>query len=251
MEGVHMKLDKWKIIWGAALILLSAFFYFTHYLIFRDPHHIFIYMVGDIAFVFIEVLLVTIIIHELLSYRDKKNRLYKLNMIIGVFFSEIGTGLLKSFSEFDRDPEEMRKNFSSCMDWFDTQFHKTFKTCKNYEYNIDIHRGDVQELKDLLLSERHFLVTLLQNPTLLEHETFSDLLWAVFHLTEELAHRKDIKDLTDADYEHIANDMKRAYGLLTTEWLVYMKHLKDNYPYLFSLAMRTNPFDPDASPEIE
>jgi len=36
-----MKLDKWKILWGAALILLSAFFYFVHYLIFRDPHHIF------------------------------------------------------------------------------------------------------------------------------------------------------------------------------------------------------------------
>jgi hypothetical protein len=26
-----------------------------------------------------------------------------------------------------------------------------------------------------------------------------------------------------------------------------MKHLKENYPYLFSLAMRTNPFDADAS----
>jgi hypothetical protein len=29
-----------------------------------------------------------------------------------------------------------------------------------------------------------------------------------------------------------------------------MKHLQDNYPYLFSLAMRTNPFDPKASPEV-
>ena len=245
-----MKFDKWKIFWGAALISLSAFFYFTHYLIFRDPHHIFIYMVGDIAFVFIEVLLVTIIIHELLNYRDKKSKLYKLNMIIGVFFSEIGTDLLKIFSEFDRNTEKMREDFSSCMDWFDEQFHNAFKTCKNYEYNIDIHRGDLGALKSLLLNKRHFLVTLLQNPNLLEHETFSDLLWAVFHLTEELAYRKDIRDLKDADYKHIANDTKRAYVLLTTEWLVYMKHLKDHYPYLFSLAMRTNPFDPDASPEI-
>jgi hypothetical protein len=207
-------------------------------------------MVGDIGFVFIEVLLVTIIIHELLSYRDKKNRLYKLNMIIGVFFSEIGTELLKIFSEFDHNTEEMRKVFSSCMDWFDAQFHDAFKTCNNHDYKIDIHRGDVVELKDLLLDKRQFLVTLLQNPTLLEHQTFSDLLWAVFHLTEELAHRKDIRTLKDPDYEHIANDMKRVYVLLTSEWLAYMKHLKDNYPYLFSLAMRTNPFDPDASPEI-
>jgi hypothetical protein len=30
-----------------------------------------------------------------------------------------------------------------------------------------------------------------------------------------------------------------------------MKHLKDNYPYLFSLAMRTNPFDHEASPVVK
>jgi hypothetical protein len=38
--------------------------------------------------------------------------------------------------------------------------------------------------------------------------------------------------------------------LLVTEWLSYMRHLSDSYPYLFSLAMRTNPFDPQASPEV-
>jgi len=32
--------------------------------------------------------------------------------------------------------------------------------------------------------------------------------------------------------------------------LAYMKHLKKEYPYLFSLAVRTNPFDPGASVEV-
>ena len=50
------------IILGIALLLASVAVYFIHYLIFDDAHHIFIYMVGDIAFVFIEVLLVTLII---------------------------------------------------------------------------------------------------------------------------------------------------------------------------------------------
>jgi len=251
MEGVCMKLDKWKIFWSAALILLSAFFYFIHYLIFRDPHHIFIYMVGDIAFVFIEVLLVTIIIHQLLNYRAEKAKLYKLNMIIGVFFSEIGTKLLKIFSEFDNNVGKVRDKLGSCNDWLDQQFSKGHKACRDHEYEIDIRKGDLELLRNFLLSKRHFMVDLLQNPGLLEHDTFSDLLWAVFHLAEELSHRENVKNLKDADCEHIANDIKRAYVLLTAEWLVYMKHLKDNYPHLFSLAMRTNPFDPDASPEIE
>jgi hypothetical protein len=30
-----------------------------------------------------------------------------------------------------------------------------------------------------------------------------------------------------------------------------MKHLKANYPYLFSLAVRTNPFDTNASVEVK
>jgi len=29
-----------------------------------------------------------------------------------------------------------------------------------------------------------------------------------------------------------------------------MEHLKNEYPYLFSLAIRTNPFDPEASVEV-
>jgi hypothetical protein len=44
--------------------------------------------------------------------------------------------------------------------------------------------------------------------------------------------------------------MNRVYGLLVREWLSYMQHLKGTYPYLFSLAMRTNPFDSQASPVV-
>lgn len=45
--------------------------------------------------------------------------------------------------------------------------------------------------------------------------------------------------------------MKRVYTRLVTQWLLYMRHLKDHYPYLFSLAMRTNPFDEDAKPIVK
>jgi len=65
------RLLNWRIVMGFVLIVLSALVYFIHYLIFRDPHHIFMYLVGDIAFVFIEVLLVTMIIDQLLHAREK------------------------------------------------------------------------------------------------------------------------------------------------------------------------------------
>jgi hypothetical protein len=101
------------------------------------------------------------------------------------------------------------------------------------------------------MEQRDFLLRLLENPNLLEHRSFTNLLRAVFHLTEELTFRRNLHNLPQTDYEHLSVDIKRAYVLLISEWLAYMKYLRDYYPYLFSLAVRTNPFDPDASPEVK
>jgi len=109
----------------------------------------------------------------------------------------------------------------------------------------------LKALKQNLETNRGFLLNLLGNPNLLEHESFSDLLWAVSHLTEELSSRRDLEDLPASDLSHLAVDMKRVYRLLITQWIGYMKHLKDEYPYLFSLSMRMNPFDPNASPIVK
>ncbi|GAH18754.1 unnamed protein product, partial [marine sediment metagenome] len=75
-----MKNIRWQIFLGVILIALSTVLYLIHYGIFRDAHHIFIYMVGDIAFVPIEVFLVTVIIHRLLNEREKRSIRNKLNM---------------------------------------------------------------------------------------------------------------------------------------------------------------------------
>jgi hypothetical protein len=94
------------------------------------------------------------------------------------------------------------------------------------------------------------MVRLLENPLLLDHESFTRLLRAVFHFTEELEAREDLKKLPESDLDHLAGDAHRAYHLLVLEWLCYMKYLKDTHPYLFSLAMRTNPFDRASTPVV-
>jgi hypothetical protein len=246
-----MKGMRWQIILGLSLVVLSVVFYFIHYAIFRDPHHIFIYMIGDIAFVFIEVLLVTLIIHQLLSVREKRARLEKLNMVIGAFFSEIGAGLVTYLSDFDPKLERIKQELIVRPNWSEKEFSALSKRLKSYDYGVEIRKVELEYLRDFLIGKRDFLLRLLENPNLLEHESFTELLRAVFHLTEELQKREDISQLPDSDYEHLASDIKRAYVLLVEHWLDYMKHLKDNYPYLFSLAMRTNPFDQSASPIVK
>lgn len=241
---------RWQLILGVSLLSLSTVVYFIHFLIFRDIHHIFIYLIGDIGFVFFEVLIVTLLIHQLLSYRDKKSMLKKLNMVIGAFFSEVGTELIKLCYAFDDEKEKNRGFLLVDKDWSRKKFKKSEIHFLNLDSSINLKNGDMEELKNFLVSKRNFLLTLLENPNLLEHESFTDLLWAVFHLTEELVKRQSINNLPTTDLEHLANDVKRAYASLVRQWIFYMEHLKKDYPYLFSLAVRTNPFNPDCRVEI-
>jgi len=248
-----MKLSRffnWQIALALALIVTSVILYFIHYAVFHDPHHIFIYMVGDIAFVPIEVLMVTLIVHRMLSHREKRALLEKLNMVIGVFFSDVGAGLLTVFSDSDPGLDEIKGQLICSADWSDREFSDASRLLKRHNCDIDIEKVDLKSLRDLLIEKREGLMRLLENPTLLEHDTFTHLLQAVFHLTEELSSRDDIDNLPDSDRAHLAGDVRRVYSLLVSEWIAYMKHLKNNYPYLFSLAMRTNPFDQSASPVV-
>jgi hypothetical protein len=245
-----MKNLNWRIWIGIFLIGLSAVIYLIHFLIFRDSHHIFIFLVADIGFVFIEVLLVTLIIDQLLHQREKRSLLHKLNMIIGVFFSEGGSELLRMLSEYDPEMERIRGELAGKERWTQEGFSETSERIRTYQYKMDSQKGGLEGLRDFLCQKKDFFLRILENPNLLEHEKFTDTLWAVLHLAEELTCRRSLQNLLPTDSAHLAGDMGRAYKNLISEWLNYMIHLKTHYPYLFSLAIRTNPFDPQARPEV-
>ncbi len=245
-----MKQVRWQVLLGAALVALSAFLYILEVEIFHSPRDTFFYLFQDLAFVPIQVLLVTLIINRLLSVRERRSRFEKLNMVIGAFFSEVGLHLLTYLSDCDPRLEEIRGNLLVANTWSDAEFVRVSRRLKSYDYGIDIGKIDLLYLRSFLAERRDFLLRLLENPNLLEHETFTELLLAVFHLVEELTCREDMQRLPRSDILHIAGDTQRAYGLLVHAWLDYMKHLKNSYPYLFSLAMRLNPFDKEASPIV-
>lgn len=106
-------------------------------------------------------------------------------------------------------------------------------------------------LKGFLVARRNFMLGLLENPNLLEHDGFTELLWAVFHLLEELQAREKLTGLHEADLDHLSGDIRRAYTHLLKQWVTYLQHLKSDYPYLFSLAVRNNPLNPEAKVELE
>ena len=105
-----------------------------------------------------------------------------------------------------------------------------------------IEEVNIEKLNNFLAGKRLYLLTLLENPNLLEHDRFTDLLWATTHLDEELDARPSLTDLPQSDLQHIAVDIQRMYDHLASEWLDYVQHLKASYPFLYSLILRTHPF---------
>lgn len=244
------RIFDWQVALGLALVVLSALIYALHYALFRDAHHIFIYFVGDVAFVPIEVLLVTLIIHRLLSLREKRALRGKMNMVVGAFFSELGTELIEELSVVIKNSGRLAGPLGVNPAWKDKDFQAARAFAKGFEADIEIDAQSLYRFKALLVSRRGSMLRLLENPNLIEHDVFSDLLWAVFHLLEELEAREAFEGLPGTDYEHIKGDMRRAHDQLLLEWLTYMEHLKEAYPFLFSLAVRTNPLDPEADPAV-
>jgi hypothetical protein len=245
-----IKRHSFVLIIAAIFILLSGFTYLVHYLIFRDVHHIFIYLVGDLAFLPLEVLLVVLIIERILTRREKQAKLQKLNMVIGAFFSEVGNYLLHSLLEHFNNKEEIYRHLNVTAAWTKKDFQKAADFAYHLPVDVNCSNLDLGQLKEFLSRNREFLLTLLENPSLLEHDRFTDLLWAVMHLDEELEARPSLSNLPDKDLDHLAGDIRRMYDHLTSEWLDYVEHLKSNYPYLFSLTLRTHPFQEHPSPLI-
>ena len=238
------------VILAVILIAISTLAYYIHYIIFRDPHHIFIFMISDLAFVFMEVFLVVLVIERILTRREKQSMLNKLNMVAGAFFSEVGNKLLaKLIICYDR-----RNKICPCLDvsknWTSTDYKKARDFIHNLSDKPQCSNIDLDELRDFLIQKRSFILRLLENPNVLEHEHGSNLLWAVLHLTEELEARSSLGNLPQSDLDYLASSIQRVYRLLAAEWITYMEYLQSDHPFLFSLILRIHPFQEKPSPVV-
>lgn len=177
-----------------------------------------------------------------LGRREKRVRGEKLDMIIGLFFSQIGSTLVRRLIRADAGVEFLKESLDVSMRWTRENFKKAESILRAYAYDVDMAALDLPALSELLSQNSEFLVRLLENPNILEHETFTSLLQAVFHLKEELAHRRDLESLPAKDLDHLRVDVRRIYSQILLQWLHYLDHIKENFPYFFSFQCRVTPF---------
>jgi voltage-gated potassium channel len=186
--------------------------------------------------------IVTSVTQMMIQRGQNRVRRHRLNMLIGVFYTEIGNRLLRILSGFDPEIDTIREEFKVHDKYTEVEFNQLRRRLQHYDFAIDPELLDLDILLNYLKEKCDLLVRELENPDLIEHEYFTELLWAAVHLRDELVSRDSLSGLPESDLAHLANDVKRAYRLLTLQWINYMQYLKGAYPFLFSLALRTNPF---------
>ena len=233
---------RFLLIVGVALMAISAIAYVGNILVFDSPRDTAYYLWIDLAFVPLEVLIVGVIVDQLIARRAKGAIAQKLNMVIGAFFGELGTPLLARLLPAMRDAGDIREQLHLKASWKKDDFSRAFQFARAFSGEVDLAHVDLDDLRAYMLEKRDFILRLLENPNLIEHDRFTDLLWAVMHVVDELEARPVLTALANTDEAHLQLDVRRAYCALMAEWILYVEHLKANYPYLFSLVVRMHPF---------
>lgn len=228
-----MKNKKHYIVVSLILVAISAIMFIIHYFVFGQAVNTAYYSLMNLCFIPINSLVVTLILERLIDYKAKQERMEKLNMLIGLFFTEVGYKLMRLIIKADKCGKNSIILFND-LDEVKNQVEK-------HKYIIDIEEIDLDKIMDALLESSNLLVDLISNENIMQHEIFTDLLMSVIHLRDEIIFYKN--DKTDQlDISHLEKDILRVYKNIAIQWVDYLKYLNKSYPFLYDNAIRINPF---------
>jgi hypothetical protein len=255
LEGDFILLIKLRdnFVLMAILIVSSLTVYGIQVTVFHRNDDTLFYLLQDLAFVPIQVLIVTLVINRFLNLIEKRKKIKKVNVIISTFFSDAGTNLITAIGRFNRNHDaicgeinihELKKTRNR------PSVKNSAKSAKTLTYDFYADPMRLDALAAVMEENKSHLLSMLENSNLLEHDSFTDMLWAVFHVADELKIRGDLKTLEQSDIDHLSNDLLRAYSALVTEWIQYILYLKAEYPFLYVAAIRKNPFQKAEAGEL-
>lgn len=228
-----MKKIRYYFIISFILIALSSIMFFIHYLIFGQALNTAYYSLMNLCFIPINSLVVTIMLEKLIDYRAKKDRIEKINMLVGIFFTEVGGKLMHLIIDSDKDAKNYITNFEN--------LNKIKKCLYEYNYKVDMNYIDLCAIKNILVEHNNLFVTLISNESILQHQIFTDLLMSVIHLRDEIIFMEKDKE-SGFNTNHLENDVIRVYKNISIQWIFYLEYLSKSYPFLYNNAIRVNPF---------
>lgn len=240
MKPVKAKLTVKQLI--LLLLCASALLYAIHYLIFRDLHHLAIFGLHELAFVPLEVILVTLGLDQLVEKTHREEARSKVSIIETLYFNESGGTMLRYLASFDPDAARLRELLQVTEDWHSSDFRQAIRQLKSYPFLLDLDRIDFFGLHYHLSQRHEYYRSMLENPALTQSEAFTEMIMKIYLLWEELDGRTNLYQLPEKDRSYLAELLHEIYRELTEYWLDNVYNHSIHNRFRLHRAIESNPF---------
>lgn len=240
MKPVKAKLTVKQLI--LLLLCASALLYAIHYLIFRDLHHLAIFGLHELAFVPLEVILVTLGLDQLVEKTHREEARSKVSIIETLYFNESGGTMLRYLTSFDPDAARLRELLQVTQDWRSSDFRQAIRQLKSYPFLLDLDRIDFFGLHYHLSQRHEYYRSMLENPALTQSEAFTEMIMKIYLLWEELDGRTNLYQLPEKDRSYLAELLHEIYRELTEYWLDNVYNHSIHNRFRLHRAIESNPF---------
>ncbi len=240
MKPVKAKLTVKQLI--LLLLCASALLYAIHYLIFRDLHHLAIFGLHELAFVPLEVILVTLGLDQLVEKTHREEARSKVSIIETLYFNESGGTMLRYLTSFDPDAARLRELLQVTQDWRSSDFRQAIRQLKSYPFLLDLDRIDFFGLHYHLSQRHEYYRSMLENPALTQSEAFTEMIMKIYLLWEELDGRTNLYQLPEKDRNYLAELLHEIYRELTEYWLDNVYNHSIHNRFRLHRAIESNPF---------
>ena len=182
----------------------------------------------------INTMLTTFFLDSLFYEKERR----KINMLVDIFYSEVGNDILKVISEGDKCKDRIKYLSEIQINWSVCEYQKLFDDFYTFKNCLDIDKIDLKLLRKLLEDATPISIYLLTSTNLKEREEFEEIVLAILHLKKEL----DNKNIVNNEGIYIEKEIIKVYELLAGRWLNYIYHLNKFKPNLFKEALSNSPF---------
>ncbi|MCR5666902.1 MAG: hypothetical protein K6G01_08735 [Eubacterium sp.] len=217
------------------LLAVAVCIYLLQMFLFKEPRTTFFYLLQDLAFIPISIAVTTIVVGEVIGQRDKRESERKTRMLTSTFFTAMGMDLTESMKHMvvvDQELEDVVENRCTM------NLEQRLAFIEHKHVAMQAKKECFDEVKKLICGWETELLVISSNPLLLEHEDFSRLLFAIFHLIDEFRIRGDYDLLTQEDLRHYNEDFETTYKLLLKNMITNVRYQKQTYPNLYGTVRK-------------
>lgn len=222
-----------KAVIALGLLGLSLLLYGATYWLFGDLPLMQKYFMLHLAFLPVHALVLTVILEELLTFRERISRRRRLDTYLGVFFRRMGIDLYLRLVGLLENREELEGIILVQPSWHHRDFREARRRLARFEPRMRPDPQGMRELLDFLTSNDHEILEMTRNPYLWEFDNFYRMVVAFFHFLEQTRFRDEPALTSPWLLGHLAQEAGKTLQMLLLIWLGYLEQLKKDHPILF------------------